>query len=215
MAKKSSATKKKTKTTPKETQKTAPKPKSDNESVIIAVVSTVLVCLVVTIATLFFTGIIKIGDGGNDADANASMIVDNPDKMPRMGGNLVGIGSLQFYLPHSFKEGGKNSDGAFTYNLENDNGWAQVLVYVEKSSLTPEQYLTSISDYLEVKSTDYKLYGTTWAQAENANALAYATKLDGVIYAVFYNVKLDSAVTAQAMTMIPKTLYMKKIYLNE
>jgi hypothetical protein len=46
---------------------------------------------------------------------------------------------------------------------------------------------------------------------ENANALAYATKLDGKIYAIYYSVKLDSDATGEAMQMIPKTLYMKKV----
>ena len=54
--------------------------------------------------------------------------------------------------------------------------------------------------------------GTTWVQGENATSLAYATELDGTVYAVYYAVKLDSNSTAEAMSMIPKTLYMSKIY---
>ena len=54
--------------------------------------------------------------------------------------------------------------------------------------------------------------GLIWVQGETGNILAYATKLDGKVYAVIYTVKLDSDTTSEAMSMIPKTLYMKRIY---
>ena len=69
-----------------------------------------------------------------------------------------------------------------------------------------------ISPYLEITDKSYVMNGTNWVVGENGNSLAYATELDGIIYAVYYNVKLDSDDTAEAMQMIPKTLYMKKIY---
>ena len=59
---------------------------------------------------------------------------------------------------------------------------------------------------------NYPMNGTTWVQAENGTSLAYATRLEDKIYAVYYVVKLDSDDTAEAMQMIPKTLYMARIY---
>ena len=115
-------------------------------------------------------------------------------------------------MPSGFKAGGKNSDGAYTYNLTDDDGWAQVVVYAEKSSLSPEKYLLAKSPYLDITDDDYDMNGTEWVQGESGSMLAYATELDGKNYAIIYTVKLDSNATSEAMSMIPKTLYMKKIY---
>lgn len=165
-------------------------------------------------------------DHKNDGrDSDAEPIDDNVDYSPQKGdiisnpnkqvkesnATLVHVGDLEFYLPRQFKYGGKNKDGAMTYNLEDDDGWASVSVYAEKSSLSPARYLNKVSSYLEVTDTDYRMNGTSWVQAETGSTLAYATKLDGKVYAVYYAVKLDSDATSKAMQMIPKTLYMQKI----
>lgn len=216
------------------------KARSTSQAVVIAMLATFLFCLITVLIILFCTGIIKFssgeqnnnnetsvdekngddqkdnGDDGKDSspqpETDGGGVKDNPYPEPTAkNGKKVEVGDLEFYLPYKFKAGGKNKDGAYTYNLEDDDGWAQVLVYAEKSSLTPTKYLQKISSYLEVTDSNYKMNGTSWVQAENAVALAYATKLDGKIYAVYYSVKLDSTATSEAMQMIPKTLYMKKI----
>ena len=220
-------------------EETTPATKSAAPAVIIAILSTVIVFMIIIFGVLAATGVIKFGDngsgssdkdgtnltgdnGGNDGKDTGGKtttgpktgdIIDNPNRRVTVkDATLASVGDLEFYLPDDFKSGGKNKDGAYTYNLVDDDGWAQVLVYAEKSNLTPEKYLTNISPYLDITDTNYKMNGTKWVQAENANSLAYATKLDGKIYAVVYNVKLDSDDTAEAMSMIPKTLYMKKVY---
>ena len=86
------------------------------------------------------------------------------------------------------------------------------MVCAEKTNLSPEKYLAKIAPYLEINDEDYDFNGTDWTVGENANSLAYATKIDGKVYAIYYNVKLDSNATSEAMQMIPKTLYMSKIY---
>lgn len=206
--------------------------KGSGQAIAIIILSAILVFAVLTFTVLALTGVIKFGDNNNsetsqtetnskedhgrrrhhdnDGDDDDTLI-DNPHTRVTAKGNLVEVDDLEFYLPYAFKAGGKNKDGAYTYNLENDDGWAQVLVYAERSSLSPERFINKISDYLDITDDDYEMNGTEWVQAENANALAYATKLDGKIYAIYYSVKLDSDATGEAMQMIPKTLYMKKV----
>ena len=202
-------------------------PNKNTQTIAIAVLATALACCIITFAILLCTGVIKFDNGTKDRDETTTAkldgkkhghsrnedddLIDNPNPRVTAKGNLVEVDDLEFYLPSAFKEGGKNKDGAYTFNLENDDGWAQVLVYAERSSLSPEKFLNKISSYLDITDDDYEMNGTEWVQAENASALAYATKLDGKIYAVYYSVKLDSDTTGEAMQMIPKTLYMKKI----
>lgn len=204
----------------------------------IIILASVLVFMAIVFTVLFATGVIKVGsnDGQvaektdfddddsddnnrgshrrkhNDDDTEKGDIIDNPNpQVKEDNATLVRVGELEFYLPRQFEYGGKNKDGAMTYNLEDDDGWASVSVYSERSSLSPAAYLNKVSSYLEVTDNDYQMNGTTWVQAETASTLAYATKLDDKVYAVYYAVKLDSDATAKAMQMIPKTLYMKKI----
>lgn len=206
--------------------------KGSGQAIAIIILSAILVFAVLTFTVLALTGVIKFGDNNNNSETSQTetnskddhgrrrhhddgddddTLIDNPHTRVTAKGNLVEVDDLEFYLPYAFKAGGKNKDGAYTYNLENDDGWAQVLVYAERSSLSPERFINKISDYLDITDDDYEMDGTEWVQAENANALAYATKLDGKIYAIYYSVKLDSDATGEAMQMIPKTLYMKKV----
>ena len=188
--------------------------KGSGQAIAIIILSAILVFAVLTFTVLALTGVIKFGDN-NNSETSQTETNSKEDHGRRRhhdnDGNLVEVDDLEFYLPYAFKAGGKNKDGAYTYNLENDDGWAQVLVYAERSSLSPERFINKISDYLDITDDDYEMNGTEWVQAENANALAYATKLDGKIYAIYYSVKLDSDATGEAMQMIPKTLYMKKV----
>lgn len=214
-------------------------PSSNNKNVIIAVLATVLGCLVLMFAILAATGVIKFGgtsdgsgstsntggknddtgktNGGNTANGGGTTqtdddIINNPNRRVSVNGTLVEVDELSFYLPSQFESGGKNSDGAYTYNLTDDDGWAQVLVYSEKSSKTPQEFLLSKSPYLDITDDDYEMNGTEWVEGETGSMLAYATELDGRNYAIIYAVKLDSDATSEAMSMIPKTLYMKRIY---
>lgn len=215
-----------------ETVKTETPIQTNNQSVIIAVLVTILICFVLVFGILLATGVIKFGNNDKNTpnsdgtrqiqldsrdktpgSTDTSKIIDNPNpKVTIKDATLASVKDLEFYLPDDFEAGGKNKDGAYTYNLVDDDGWAQVLVYAEKSNLSPKQYLLKIGPYLDITDDDYEMNGTEWVQGENGSALAYATELDGVIYAVYYSVKLDSDATSEAMQMIPKTLYMKRIY---
>ena len=220
-----------------ETKTSETKSKGSGQTIAIIILAGVLVFTAIVFTVLFATGVIKVNNGDgpvaeeinddddsddnnrgshrrkyNDDNTEKGDIIDNPNtQVKEDNATLVRVGELEFYLPRQFEYGGKNKDGAMTYNLEDDDGWASVSVYSERSSLSPAAYLNKISSYLEVTDSDYKMNGTTWVQAETASSLAYATKLDGKVYAVYYAVKLDSDATAKAMQMIPKTLYMKKI----
>ena len=209
----------------------------NTQSVVIAVLATVIVCAVIVFVVLIATGVIKFGginsgsgtmsggsstssdsggssgSGGSAGESGGRKLVENTYPLARVNDATTAIvGELTFYLPDDFDAGGKNSDGAFTYNLNDDDGWAQVLVYAEESDLSPQDFLLKIGPTLEITDMNYPLNGTTWVQAENGTSLAYATRLEDKIYAVYYVVKLDSDDTAEAMQMIPKTLYMARIY---
>ena len=209
----------------------------NTQSVVIAVLVTVIVCAVIVFVVLIATGVIKFGginsgsgtmsggsstssdsggssgSGGSAGESGGRKLVENTYPLARVNDATAAIvGELTFYLPDDFDAGGKNSDGAFTYNLNDDDGWAQVLVYAEESDLSPQDFLLKIGPTLEITDMNYPLNGTTWVQAENGTSLAYATRLEDKIYAVYYVVKLDSDDTAEAMQMIPKTLYMARIY---
>ena len=212
------------------------------KTIAIAVLSTVVGCFIIVLAVLLCTGVIKFSDpndgagdisdsshhdgrdDGDDCKRHKRVVkdekdgsIDNPyPEVTVNGATMAEVDDLRFYLPSHFKAGGKDKNtGAYVYNLTDDDGWAQVSVYAEKSSLSPERYLNKISDYLDITDDDYEINGTTWVQGENANALAYATKLGDKIYAVYYVVRLDSDASAEAMQTIPKTLYMKKIVADE
>lgn len=201
--------------------------------VTIAVLATALCCFVITFIVLAATGVIRFGsddgvvpgtivDGGDvtpsgktekpQTSSSDDEIIANPNPRVKANGVLVEVEDLEFYLPRGFENGGKYDDGAYTFNLVDDDGWAQVMVYAEKTSLSPSDYLLRQSPFVDITDDDYEMNGTEWVQGENAAILAYATELDGKVYAVIYSVKLDSDTTSEAMSMIPKTLYMKRVY---
>lgn len=204
----------------------------------ISILATTLCCFIITFAILALTGTINFngsntatpetnttGTGSSSNGGGTSTnppsttpddgIIDNPNPRVRVNGFLAEAEELEFYLPDEFEAGGKNKDGAYTFNLTDDDGWAQVVVYVEDTSLSPSSYLLKKSPYLDITDDDYEMNGTEWVQGENGSMLAYATKLDGKVYAIIYSVKLDSDATSEAMSMIPKTLYMKRIYQDQ
>lgn len=205
----------------------------NGKTIAIAVLATALGCFVITFAILAATGIIRFSGAGNEAPgmitdgggtttggktekpqtgSSDDDIIENPNTRVKVNGILAEVDDLEFYLPKEFEAGGKNADGAYTFNLTDDDGWAQVVVYAEKTSLSPEAYLLKKSPYLDINDDEYEMNGTEWVEGENGSMLAYATELDGKVYAVIYSVKLDSDATSEAMSMIPKTLYMKRVY---
>lgn len=157
--------------------------------------------------------IISNGGSGTGGPTSGPRLVENPNPRVKVNGRLVEVGNLEFYLPYAFSPASDNGKGGvYTYNLINDDGWADVKVYKEKTSLSAERYLLSKNSGLDITDDDYRINGTEWVQAENGSVLAYATKFDGEVYAIVYAVKIDSDSTSSAMQMIPKTLRMKRIY---
>lgn len=217
-------------------KKPTEKPKSQNQSIIIAVLITVVALMGIFII-LILTGVIKLGattpdfkdtpgqfggfDGGNPGDmgpgqntgSDSTGLIDNPNPRVKVNGKLFQVGNLEFYLPSKFEAASNNGkNGVYAFNLINDDGWATVTVYIEKTSQKPIDYLLSKSSTLEETDSDYEINGTSWVQAENGSMLAYATTYGDQVYAIVYAVKLDSDATSEAMSMIPKTLYFVKLY---
>ena len=209
---------------------------NNGQSIIIAILATVVVFMAVFI-TLILTGILKFGDTSNtgstsNADAantntdtttngtssntgssSTPTLVDNPNPRVKVNGKLIEVGNLEFYLPSKFtaaSDNGKN--GKYDFNLTEDSGWATVTVYVETTNKKPMDLLLEKSQYLEQTDANYTMNGQTWVQAETGSMLAYATTYGDQVYAIIYSVKLDSDATSEAMSMIPKTLYFKKLY---
>lgn len=228
MAKDTKETKSKTaaKTTSKETAGT----KTANDSgknVAIAVLATLLT-VVLILLVLCLTGVIKFGGDDNrqnvpgTSDYPSGTTADptgKPDSNPEpTAGTTAGgvtcydktraqVVNLEFCLPDDFREGGKVNDGAYAYNLVDDDGWAEVRVYATKSQQSPTQFINNLSSNLKVTNKNYSVNGTTWVRAEASdNMLAFATKSGDYLYAVLYTIKLDSDDAREAWNMIPRTL---------
>ncbi len=205
-----------------------PQAKTNTQTIVIAVLSTVLVCFVVVFAILLVTGVIKFGDGGNSnviRDDSSSQRAnkrgnrsDDPKPTDEGGAGTAKngvtcyddtraqVGKLEFCLPSDFEQGSADK-GVYTYNLVDDDGWAEVKVYNTKSSSSPTQYISKLSSNLKVTDQNYTVNGVTWVRAEASdNMLAFATKKNGAIYAVLLTVKLESDNTKSAREMIPETL---------
>ncbi|MBR2996918.1 hypothetical protein IKF33_00555 [Candidatus Saccharibacteria bacterium] len=150
---------------------------------------------------------------GTSISLGEPQLVDNPNPRVWAAGRLIEIKNLEFSLPYAFSPAMSNGqNGIYVYNLTNDDGWADVRVYVNKSYLSAERYMLSLSSTLEVVDDDYEVSGTSWIKAENGSMVGYATKFDDEVYVIIYGVKLDSDTTDRAMEMLPETLRMKKIY---
>ncbi len=189
-------------------------------SVIFIIFVALAVCLTVGIAILIGAGVIDFTGKGNQGGGGGSIIidptspdlVDNPNPRITRNAQFFEILNLEFYLPFEFKNVINNKKGIYEIKLQNDEGKAEVVVYVESTNMKAENYLKKRNSDLVITNTDYELNGTTWVEASNTSTLAYATNFGSEIYAIFCNVELDSKATAGAMEMIPKTLYMKKLY---
>ena len=208
---------------PKKVEKEAEKPtkNSSTQSIVIAVLITLLVCVVLTVGILLLTGVLKFGEtGGRPTEQNNISSNTEPTNKPSDGraGTTPGgvtcysdtraqIYDLEFCLPKNFEEGDRGKDGAWTYNLLNDDGWAEVHAYFMKSSRTPTQFINYLSSNLKVVDQNYTVNGTTWVRAEAGDYMeAFAAQSGDYLYAVFYSIKLDSDTTKEAWKMIPETL---------
>lgn len=181
-------------------------------TVVIVVLIILAVCTTAVVAVLIGTGVIRLDGSKPDDGENTSLVlIDNPNKRVTANGRLIEVENLEFYLPYGF-ELTSEERGASHYELKNNEGQAEVVVYIEKSSLKPDKYLKEKDSYLSLTKKEYELSGTTWAEAGNASSLAYATKFGDYMYGVFCTVSLNSSKTEEAMQSISKTLYMKKLY---
>ncbi len=208
---------KSTKTSSKLTKKESAKVDLWIFVLVTSILGGVLLIVLIAMTALFTTGVVSFNQvlSNTTYSVNGTKLVDNPNPRVSVKGKLVEINDLEFYLPYKFKEGnaaGGESESTHVYNLENDSGWATVTVYVEKTNKNPGEYLLSKSRFLELNNSEYYINGQSWVEAENGSSLAYATRHGDYVYAIIYTVKLDSETTSEAMSMIPKTLYFKKIY---
>lgn len=208
----------------KEESAVTPASKTSAQPIVIAVLSTVLICAILAVVILFATGTIRISGGnstGNSATTDAGSTGGNAPKNEQKNdttpaGTTVGgvtcyddtrvqVGNLEFCLPDDFKYGA-TSGGVYSYNLVDDDGWAEVKVYAEKTSQTPTQFITNLSSNLKVTNQNYTLNGATWVRAEAGDyMLALSTRKGELVYTIFFTVKLDSDDTREAWNKILTT----------
>ena len=169
----------------KKTEGEVKKNNTNGKTIAIAILSAVIGCIIIVLAVLLCTGVIEFNDpdDGTDDPYGSSHhdrrddgddgkrqkrtdsddkddLIDNPYPEVTAEGTVAEVDDLKFYLPSEFEFGGKNKQGAYTYNLTDDDGWAQVLVYAERTSLSPEAYLNKISDHsLDITDDDYEING--------------------------------------------------------
>ena len=217
---------------------------SQKQTVIISVLATVLGCVVIFLVIAFATGMIGFnnngqannmagggadggdtsadgsgdhGSSGGQAD-NGSQLIDNPNpKVEVKTGNKVSVGNLEFYLPKHFEMGsqaGGGTESETVYNLVNDDGWADVRIYVEKTNKDARDYLLSKNSRFEIDQDAWVINGWSWSTASAAKGgiQAWATNYGDYVYAIILTVKLESDQSNEAAMMIPKTLYFTKIY---
>lgn len=182
-------------------------------NVFFIVIVSLIVVLVAGVAILIGTGVIKLGGGEEPgiSEDDGKELADNPYIRVSANGNLIEIENLEFYLPYAFKKGDR-SNGVYHYVLDEIDAQAEVTVYVEKSSSTPDKYLKKKASDLSITNQSYTVNGFSWLEASSEDGLAYVGKFGTEMYAVICKVKMDSSDTVEAMKMIPKTLYMKKLY---
>ncbi len=215
---------------------------SQKQIIIISVLASVLSCVVLFLIIAFATGMIKFGGAeqdniaggatggvtsnaaggstggaGTTTDGGAGMM-DNPNPKVKVNGNLVSVENLEFYLPKHFEKGseaGGGSESETVYNLVNDDGWADVKIYVEKTEKDARDYLLSKNSNLTIEQDAWVVNGWSWSTAYAAKGAiqAWATNYgEDYVYAIILTVKLDSDESNEAAMMIPKTLYFTKIY---
>lgn len=218
----------------KTTTKSVPKPsesKHNTQTIIIAVLATAL-AFVLILLVLFLTGVLSFGNGTDSNNQNAPSTVKpgtfipeptdthNNDSSSSTNGNAKSLNCydetrvraerLEFCLPDDFRFSNVEN-GVYTYNLIDDDGWADVKIHIKRSQQSPTQYLTNLSSALKISNQREVINQTDWVRAEADNyMLGFATKSNDYIYAVIYTIKLASDETREAWNMIPKTLNFSK-----
>ena len=213
--------------------------KNQTQSIVIAVLATAIVFILIIFGVLLATGVIKFG---NDMATDPNHAISNTEptdnnsyntgnsgksstssKSPSSAGTTengaecyngtrVQVERLEACLPRNFTEGNRANDGAYTYNLTNDDGWAEVHAYFLKTSRTPTQFINYLSSNLKVTNQNYTVNGITWVRAEAGDYMqAFATKSGDYLYAIFYTIKLDSDSTREAWKMIPQTITLSNL----
>ena len=152
-------------------------------------------------------------DENENSSTKTEELISNPnERVVVKGAQLIEIGDFEFYLPKSFEPAKNNSSGKYVFNLSNDDGWADVKVYAEKTTADLLTFMHKKDSLLRLTNSSYYMNGTSWAEMESGSSTAYGTRLGDTLYVVILNVKLESDATGEAEQMIPKTIRLKRIY---
>lgn len=154
----------------------------------------------------------KKDETGKTSTGSGELIANPNPRVTVKGAKLVEVGDFEVYLPDDFEAARGNGNGKYVFNLTDDDGWADVKVYAEKTTGDLLTYMSKKDSTLKLTNSTYYMNGTSWAEMESGTSLAYGTRLGDMIYVVILNVKLESDATGEAEQMIPKTIRMKKIY---
>lgn len=151
-------------------------------------------------------------DSGKD-ESDADELVTNPSqRVDVKNAQLVEVGDFEVYIPIKFRAAKGNGNGKYIFNLMNDDGWADVKIYAEKTSSDLLDYIAKKDSLLELTNSTYYMNGTSWVEMESGTSVAYGTRLGDTVYVVILNVKLESDTTGEAEQMIPKTIRLKRVY---
>ena len=154
----------------------------------------------------------KTDDDGKTSTSSGEL-VDNPNaRVSVKGAQLVEVGDFEVFLPKNFIASKANGNGKYVFNLTDDDGWADVKVYAEKTAADLLSYMQRKDSLLRLTDASYYMNGTSWAEMESGSSIAYGTRLGDMLYVVILNVKLESDATGEAEQMIPKTIRLKRIY---
>lgn len=155
---------------------------------------------------------VKTDDGGKTTTDSGELITNPNARVSVKNATLVEVGDFEVYLPKKFVAARGNGNGKWVFNLTNDDGWADVKIYVEKTNVDLLTYMQKKDALLELTDSTYYMNGTSWAEMESGSSIAYGARLGDMIYVVVLNVKLESDATGEAEQMIPKTIRLKRIY---
>ena len=152
-------------------------------------------------------------DKRSSSSTESGELVENPNaRVVAKGAQLVEVGDFEFYLPKDFEAARGNGNGRFVYNLMDNDGWADVKVYAEKTTAELMSYMQKKDSLLRLTDATYYMNGTSWVEMQSGSSVAYGTRLGDTVYMVVLNIKLESDATDEASQMIPKTIRLKKVY---
>ena len=99
--------------------------------------------------------------------ADSGQTYDNPNPKVKINGRKVSVKGLEFYLPNNFIEAtkaGGSDDLAVTYNLTDDDGWADVKIYVKKTGKDARDFLLEKSPKLTFEQDALVMNGWSWSE---------------------------------------------------